>query len=83
MLVFLLDDNGDRIEDHDNMCEIVKQYSSSIFVGDMGKVNSAQINSLRLISSEQNAKLTEKVSFEEFTATIKQMHLDKVSGPNG
>lgn len=31
----------------------------------------------------QNMKLTEEFSFEEFTMAIKQMHLDKVSGPDG
>lgn len=35
------------------------------------------------ISAAQNAKLVYELTFEEFEIAVKQMHLDKVSGPDG
>lgn len=49
----------------------------------MGEVNSVQTHSPRFISSAQNAKLIEDITFEEFTVAIKQMHPEKASGPDG
>lgn len=37
----------------------------------------------RVITREQNLKLTKEFSFEEFIVAIKQMHPDKASGPDG
>ncbi|KAL8145567.1 hypothetical protein AgCh_003647 [Apium graveolens] len=76
---FLVNDSGDRIEKHGDMCEVVKHYFSNVFTGDMGEVNSVQTHSPRSISSAQNAKLIEDITFEEFTVAIKQMHPDKAS----
>lgn len=79
----MLNDNGERVEDHENMCGIVKQYFAGVIAGDIGETNTAQSNSPRSISRDQNEKLIEEVSFEEFTIAIKQMHPDKASGPDG
>ncbi|KAL8114291.1 hypothetical protein AgCh_021226 [Apium graveolens] len=37
----------------------------------------------RLVTEAHNEKLTEEVTFEEFTIAVNQMHPDKVSGPDG
>lgn len=36
-----------------------------------------------VVSSKQNSRLVEEMSFEEFTVAVKKMYPDKVSGPDG
>lgn len=38
---------------------------------------------VRLVSPDQNLKLIEDFSFQEFTKAVKQMHPDKSAGPDG
>lgn len=40
-------------------------------------------NKDKIITDEQNEALTAELNFEEFTLAVKQMHPDKVSGPDG
>lgn len=35
------------------------------------------------LTDEQNSRLVEEVTFEEFSLAVKQMHPDKASGPDG
>lgn len=36
-----------------------------------------------MVTAEQNLKLIEEFTLEEYTTAIKQMHPDKASGPDG
>lgn len=80
---FLMTDGGTRVDSNAGMCEIVKDYFSSIFAA-TDLVQPAYTNvSPRVVSNEQNQILVEEVSFDEFTEAIHQMHPDKASGPDG
>lgn len=83
-LCFLERENGVKVENHEEMCHIVRDYFSTVFQGDQRDSNMQQnIGSSTCISEEQNRKLVEEVSFEEFSLAIKQMHPAKASGPDG
>lgn len=59
------------------------EYFIGIFIRG-GNVIPQQINHVsRVISDTQNANFTRDLEFDEFTKSIKQMHLDKSSGPDG
>lgn len=81
-ITFLMDDNGERIENHEAMCEVVKNYYQEIFKGNPNNENVQLTNVERCVTNEQNENLVSEVSFEEFTLAIKQMHPDKASGPD-
>lgn len=80
---YLINDQGDRVDDHVGMCDIVSNYFKGVFVGEVVDNFTNNAISPRTITATQNVKLTEKVSYENFTEAIKQMHPDKASGPNG
>lgn len=69
------------MENQEEMCRLVRDYFVIAFAELDGDIQYTE--SPRRVTQEQNAKLTEEVSFEEFTLSIKHMHLDKTSGPNG
>lgn len=75
-------DNGDRVEDQEGMCSVVSDYFTLLFTGEVEEGSLSQDRGIRTISLEQNVKLTEDFSFEEFTTAVKQMHPDKSAGPN-
>lgn len=59
------------------MYEIVCNYFSKVFTEHERTVDMGNASSHRMISADQNLKLTEAFSFEEFTAALKQMNPDK------
>ncbi|KAL8124645.1 hypothetical protein AgCh_012338 [Apium graveolens] len=65
------------------MCNVVGDYFSNIFAKPDSMNNSEVEASPRLVTEAQNEKLTEEVTFEEFTLAVNQMHPDKASGPDG
>lgn len=75
-------EDGATIIDHEGMCLVVKEYYESIFAGS-AEVEIEDMVSANMVSTEQNNKLVEEMTFEEFTAAVKQMHPDKASGPDG
>ena len=79
----LVDEEGRRVEQLDEMCSIVRDYFIKVFIGDIKGVDDHQGVSPRTITREQNLSLIEDVSFEEFTIVVKQIHLDKASRPDG
>lgn len=76
-------DDGQVLHKHGDLCSLLKDYYVNIFE-DAGQVNDYPVsdNPTR-VTAYQNAKLTEKLSFAEFTEAIKSMHPDKASGPDG
>ncbi|XP_074347681.1 uncharacterized protein LOC141686552 [Apium graveolens] len=82
-IAFLTNDAGERVEDHDGMSEIVREYFSKLFTEEEGINNMTMPDSHRMLSAEQNRKLTEEFTFDEFTTALKQMHPDKAGGPDG
>lgn len=80
---FLFNNDGVRVEDHEGMCEIVKEYFNTLFTGDVNTVNILESTGHRFVTAAQNQRLTEKFSYEEFSVAVKQMHHDKASGPDG
>lgn len=56
---------------------------AKVFWLEEGDYNVNIRNEDRIISNEQNEALTVELTFEEFTLAVKQMHLDKASGPDG
>lgn len=82
-ITHLVDAHGVRVENHNDMYDIVRNYFTEVFAREVEEVVGAQIISTRSIIVEQNSKLAVEVSFEEFTDVVKQMHPKKTSGPNG
>lgn len=80
---YLIDDSGDHVESHEGICNVVHNYFEGIFTGKVFEKNVAQVICPRSISDEQNASLVKEITFDEFTVTVKQMHPDKASGPDG
>ncbi|KAL8095122.1 hypothetical protein AgCh_036543 [Apium graveolens] len=65
------------------MCEVAKEYFTTLFTWSYNNVNTQPQSEHRVVSEAQNRKLTEEFSFEKFTFAIKQMHPNKASGPDG
>lgn len=82
-IAYLMTDSGLRVEDHDAMCIVVKEYFSSVFFGDPIINTVSQVDVDRCVTADQNRSLVADISFEEFSLAIKQMHPDKASGPDG
>ncbi|KAL8126745.1 hypothetical protein AgCh_013868 [Apium graveolens] len=80
---FLYDNDGNKVEDQDGMCEVVKEYFNTLFTVNDNTGETQNSRGHRVVSEEQNKLLTEDFSFGEFTEAIKQMHHDKASGPDG
>lgn len=81
---YLKTPNDEKVVDHEKMCDMTVTYFKEIFNGGTG-IDNRQDNAgvHRMNSENQNSKLVKELQFEEFTSVIKQMHLDKVSGPDG
>lgn len=62
------------------MCSIVKTYFQQLFSQseELDESNLYQYNAV--ISADQNKKLVEELTFEEFSVAAKQMHPDKSAG---
>lgn len=71
------------MDNHEQMCRMAKTYFQEVFSEETnGNIN---LNSTEqaLITDLQNKVLTADLSFEEFTAALKQMHPEKATGPDG
>lgn len=80
---FLRDDQGVMVENHKEMCNMAVEYFRGVFAGNRcGESQNASPGN-RIINDAQNALLTKALEFDEFTKVLKQMHLDKASGPDG
>lgn len=80
---FLFNNEGERIEDQDGMCKIVREYFSTLFSREENNHMAENVGGHITVTTKQNNKLTEDFSFEEFTTAVKQMHPDKASRPDG
>lgn len=80
---FLVNDEGEKIENHEGMCDVVKDYFTNLFTEEERTTGEANIASHRVLTSEQNLALTEEFTFEEFTVALKQMHPNKAGGTDG
>lgn len=80
---FLTDKDGNKAEDQEGMCEVVKEYFTSLFTGEDISMDNQNLRGHRTVTAAQNSRLTEEFSFDEFTTAIKQIHPDKASGPDG
>lgn len=69
--------------DHEAMCGVVKTYFENIFGQDNDSVVNDELDVEAVITDDQNAKLEEEFTFEEFSEALKQMHPDKSAGPDG
>ncbi|WOG95437.1 hypothetical protein DCAR_0414756 [Daucus carota subsp. sativus] len=65
------------------MCGVVKDYFITLFTVADNVGEPQNLRGHRSVSAAQNRMLTEDFSFEEFSVTVKQMHPDKASGPDG
>lgn len=75
-------DDGQVLSSHEDLCSFLKEYYTNVFAAtDLVADYPINMNETQ-VSAEQNSKLTEKLSFEEFTDDIKSMHPDKASGPD-
>ncbi|KAJ9535902.1 hypothetical protein OSB04_un000943 [Centaurea solstitialis] len=79
----LVDDSGNVVEDHEGMCTIVKSYFENIFASTHSIASVNNDITEPVVTEADNERLTAEVTFEEFTAAIKQMHPNKASGPDG
>ncbi|KAL8098510.1 hypothetical protein AgCh_031328 [Apium graveolens] len=82
-LPFLETDSGDEVSNHEDMCQVVKDYYTAVFTSGHNAEILQLDESERRITEEQNHMLVAEMTFEEFSVAIKQMHPDKASGPDG
>lgn len=82
-LKYLETEEGQRVEKLSEMGEVVIRYFEGIFMEPENRALPTSTECPRRVTHEQNKRLTEEVSFEEFTIALKQMHPDKASGPDG
>lgn len=80
---FLINNEGERVQDQEGMCEVVMEYFSTLFSEADNNVSIPDIAGYRTVTTAQNDRLTKEFSFEEFSLAITQMHPDKASGPVG
>ena len=55
----------------------------NLFSSGLPNLNGLEISLTNVVSLEQNESLVAPFSKEEFTKAIKQMHLEKLPGPDG
>ena len=82
-ITHLVTGENEVVDSHEEMGRVVLEYFRNVFDG--GNSGNAQPDNaeVRVISDEQNARLTADINFTEFTVALKQMHLDKSAGPDG
>lgn len=74
---------GANVTDQASMCEVVQEYFTGVFIHDEEWREESLVDRETMITDEQNLRLVEEFTFEEFSIAIKQMHLDKCAGPDG
>lgn len=79
----LVNNLGERIDNQDEMQELVKEYFKGIFASPSADTNLQEMEPEGTVTREHNKKLVAELSFVEFEITTKQMHPDKASGPDG
>ncbi|XP_074347003.1 uncharacterized protein LOC141685822 [Apium graveolens] len=82
-IAFLENDLGEQIQVHEKMCHMVKDYFTEVFTSKRDHSDIPELISNRGATMTQNADLVADLTFDEFTITVKQMHPDKASGPDG
>ncbi|XP_074347218.1 uncharacterized protein LOC141686055 [Apium graveolens] len=82
-IAFLENDQGEQIHNHEDMCQMVKDYFTKVFTTNRGHSDTPNLTSVRCVTTSQNADLVAELTFDEFTAAVKQMHPDKASRPDG
>ena len=70
-IAYLINDMGTRVEDHNSMCDVVRDYFQSIFTGDPVNTILHQTDVDRCVTANQNDRLVANFSFENF---IKNLH---------
>lgn len=53
------------------MCVVVKDYFTELFAGNVENAGTSQVTGYKMVTRDQNLKLIEEFSFEEFTAAVK------------
>lgn len=80
---YLINESGDRIDNHEDMCEVVKRYYQGVFASSNSNHPAQVGENEAIVSTTQNAMLVADMTFEEFRVAVKQMHPDKAAGPDG
>lgn len=80
---YLITDDGEKVDIGDQMSNLTKEYFEGVFTADENVTAPTANSESSVITETQNLMLKAEVSFEKFTLALKQMHLDKASGPNG
>ncbi|XP_074325673.1 uncharacterized protein LOC141663760 [Apium graveolens] len=68
---FLINDAGTKVEDHERMYEVVRDYFTALFTGEVNTLVSNDLNGHIIVFEDQNRRLVEDFSFEEFTLAVK------------
>lgn len=65
------------------MGNVVKDYIMGVFTSTSQTKDVHDLGNERRVTDFQNVALVAKINFSEYIAAVKQMHPDKVSGPDG
>lgn len=79
----LINNENEVVDIHEEMCKVVVEHFRSVFEGENNGTAQFEDGDVRIITDDQNAKLTADINFTEFTTAVKQMHPDKSASPDG
>lgn len=68
---YLIDDTGRRVDNQEDMCEIVKEYYKKVFTSESMMPRSQTTEGESIVTVEQNRGLVAELTFEEFELAIK------------
>ena len=79
----LLDNSGNWVTSHEDLCTLVHNYFTSLFRVQQGDLHPIISCVQPRISDEDNSMLTQQFTMQEFKEAIFNMHPDKSPGPDG
>lgn len=80
---YLINDEGERIEDQQDICSMVNDYCLNVFASSCTSQATSVMVEQIAVSESQNISLLSELTFEEFEMAVIQMHPNKASGPDG
>lgn len=72
-MAYLLNDKGDQICDHKDMCGLVALYFNGVFTNNQHGNEAVMLAADRCVTNNQNQELVVNLTFKEFSNATKQI----------